>query len=80
MCQKLHITQTSKNQQHKFERQYINQLGNRNVEGYIRSGRGCCEEENLCRGNCNTERFMYELGVVAGKSELCAMHAVVFQV
>jgi hypothetical protein len=33
MLQTLHITQTSKYQQHKFEREYINQLGNRSVEG-----------------------------------------------
>jgi hypothetical protein len=33
MLEALHITQTAKYQQHKFERQYINQLGNRRVEG-----------------------------------------------
>ena len=33
MLQALHMTQISKYQQHKFGRQYINQLGNRSVEG-----------------------------------------------
>jgi len=32
MLQALHITETSKYQQHKFGRQYITQLGNRSIE------------------------------------------------